>query len=259
MTRLGARQLHTIADELSERDLATLDAIGRYRLMTVKHVTRLIFHDHASDETATRVCRRVLGRLLRLGLVKRLDRRIGGVRAGSKGHIYSLSPAGHRLLGKTGRKPSGEPGWQFVNHTLAVSDLGTAVTAAALDRGLEVLDVLPEPLCWRTYEGPHGRTTVKPDLFVRVADDLHELSWFVEVDLGTESLPTIQRKCQVYVDYWQAGAEQSRHGVFPKVLWVVPNRDRRSSLAASIVISQEHAFLFDVCMSGQSTGCLLDG
>lgn len=57
---------------------------------------------------------------------------------------------------------------------------------------------------------------------------------FIEMDLGTESLPTISRKCQRHVAYWHSGLEQQRHGVFPKVWWLVTNPHRLNGIVGVI-------------------------
>lgn len=77
-------------------------------------------------------------------------------------------------------------------------------------------------------------TTLKPDLFAKVADDEYELSWFIEIDCGTESQPTIQRKCHAYADYRRTGTEQERHGIFPLVLWIAPDERRQTQLEQAI-------------------------
>ena len=53
----------------------------------------------------------------------------------------------------------------------------------------------------------------------------------MEVDLATESLPSIAKKLKRYVDYQDTGAEQERlSGVFPRVLWHCPDPERRQRL-----------------------------
>jgi hypothetical protein len=92
---------------------------------------------------------------------------------------------------------------------------------------LEVLRFEAEPDCWRFYAGLLGeRSNVKPDALVRLGVGADELSWFIEVDRGSESARTLAGKCASYRNYEQAGDEQRRHGVFPGVLFVVPDVDR---------------------------------
>jgi hypothetical protein len=53
--------------------------------------------------------------------------------------------------------------------------------------------------------------------------------WWVEVDLGTESLPTVVRKLQTYVDFANRGQVGPR-GAVPRVLVTVPDERRRVAL-----------------------------
>lgn len=231
MSRVGHRQLQQLGSRLSSRDWGVLTSIRDFRLMSVDQLRRLHFSDHASEASSSRVCRRVLERLAASGLVARLERRIGGIRAGSSGHVYTLSPLGHRLLGSGTRKRLGEPGLAFVQHTLAVAELAVGLMGTS---EVEILDLQPEPNAWRSFSDALIQATLKPDLFVRLGTEDEELSWFVEVDCGTESAPTIQRKCQAYVRYHRSGVEQHRHGVFPRTLWVGPTERRVLQLRKAI-------------------------
>ena len=64
---------------------------------------------------------------------------------------------------------------------------------------------------------------LKPDLFLRIGVGAYEDRWFVEVDLATESAPTIAAKAERYLEHYRGGGEQRRHGVYPRVIWTVPN------------------------------------
>lgn len=232
--RIGRRQLQGLRATLSERDLAVLSSLRRYRLMTVEQVQRLHFHTHASTETGQRVCRRTLLRLTERDLVARLERRIGGVRAGSAGHVHALSPLGHRLLDTTTRQRHREPSFAFVQHTLAITELATQLVTRAADAALDVLLLDPEPAAWRPFHDGATAVTLKPDLALQLADDHYEASWFVEIDCGTESRPTLQRKCQTYDTYWRTGIEQREHGIFPQTLWIAPDESRARLIGSAI-------------------------
>ena len=74
------------------------------------------------------------------------------------------------------------------------------------------------------------RLVLKPDAFVRLGvGDLEENN-FLEVDRSTESPTVLKRKALTYVAYWQSGEEQVRRGVFPRVLWLVPDERRKQQL-----------------------------
>jgi hypothetical protein len=226
-----------LRERLSERDMQILDHVARLRLLCARQVEALLFppENHASPATAARCCRRVLERLARERLLIRLERRVGGVRAGSASYIYALAPLGHRVVddGRP-RKRLREPSSLFVEHTLAVADFLVELVVAAR-RGEWQLDAWQsEPVSWQEVTTIGGRLVLRPDLFVVLAAGEYELRWFVEIDRGTEHLPALRRKCRVYHSYYKNGTEQRKHGVSPRVLWVVPS-DRRADLLRAAI------------------------
>jgi hypothetical protein len=227
--RIGARQRAQIEAELSARDRDVLEKIDGHRYLTTAHVTGFCFTDHASSETAARVARRVLHRLKRDGLLRPLTRRVGGVRAGSSATIWRLTPAGRRLLTptdpKAGNWRSHEPSPRFLGHCLAVADSHLTLLSLAGRAGVTKVTVAVEPDSWRRYIGPGGEArSLHPDLSSTVHGRDHEGDyvdhWYIEVDQGTESLPTLLRKCEQYEAYAATGIDQQRLGTSPLVLWV---------------------------------------
>ena len=77
-----------------------------------------------------------------------------------------------------------------------------------------------------------ARLMFKPDLFVRVAapGSSYEYRWMVEVDMATESGTTIRSKAMRYLAHYRAGTEQHEHGVYPRVLWAVPDARRAEQI-----------------------------
>ncbi|MFV2194747.1 replication-relaxation family protein [Nocardiopsis sp. LOL_012] len=236
--------------QLSDRDRAVLESLRELRLMTTALLRRLHFihhteeaeedgaKKHATEAAAAIAAMRVLGRLERRGLVARLTRRIGGVRAGSSGIVWQLGATGERLLrvihGDPKRKRYLEPSRGFIDHTLAVAEI--AVRLRELERGgvVELLALEAEPAAWRSFIAPHGaRSWLKPDLFAITASGEFEDHWFIEVDRGTEHPSTVVRKAQVYERYAASGSHQAEHGLFPAVAWVVPSDDRKKALQAA--------------------------
>lgn len=234
--------------QLSDRDRAVLDSLRDLRLLTTELLRRLHFtHDqstfegkrHATEAAASVATMRVLSRLEARGLVARLKRRIGGVRAGSSGVTWQLGSSGERLLrvlhGEEKRRRYIEPSALFVDHTLAVAE--AAVCLRELDRrgAVELVTLEPEPACWRSFLAPHGaRSWLKPDLFAITASGDFEDHWFIEVDRATEHPGVVVRKAGVYQRYAASGAHQAEFGLFPAVLWVVPDERRRRVIAAAL-------------------------
>lgn len=257
----GRRSLEAIRDSLSERDSAVLASVARYRLLGARHIERLHFADHATPLAGARICRRVLERLHELRVLTRLERRVGGVRAGSASYVYAVGPVGARLIyGDGGRRRQLEPGERYVRHTLAMSGIAVDLIAAARPGAFEVLSVSPEPECWRSFTGGHGSVeTLKPDLHVVTATAAHEFHWFVEVDLATESAAAVVRKCRTYEAYWRSGHEEARAGLFPSVVWLVPTERRQASLRAAIQASGVEQGLFSVSLIDDATAVLAGG
>jgi Replication-relaxation len=236
--RLGRRGIEHLRGELSDRDRAVLESVADLRLMSARQIEALHFvaADHRSGLAAARACRRVLERLVvRDGVLLRLERRVGGIRAGSASYVYGLTHIGQRVLDTGGpRRRFREPSGLYVEHTLAISQLVVDLTMAARSGEFEILDLQPEPRCWRQFSGNYAMATLRPDLYVVVGTPDFEYSWFVEVDRGSEHLPTLLAKSRVYDDYYRTGAEQRTHGIFPRVCWTVPKEDRAESLAKKI-------------------------
>lgn len=242
----GTSGLLVLHDQLAPRDLAVLELLVAHRYLTTHHLERFLFHDHATTASGSRTCRRVLARLENWSLVGRPIRRVGGLQAGSAYSIWMLTSAGKRLLnlhaglGAVGRVR--EPGERFIAHYLAIADTRLQLLDADRSRQLELGTVEIEPSAWRSYLGTGGqKETLKPDLYavttVRTASgDLAEFEdhWFIEVDRGTESIPTLLGQCRQYESYRGQGIEQESAGVFPLVLWIVPDQRRVDQLTAAI-------------------------
>lgn len=256
---VSARGVARWRERLSARDLAIVRQVGELRLMSARQIEALHFAEHETEAAAMRARQRVVARLVRDGLLVALERRIGGVRAGSAGLVLALGPLGQRVLGLDGpRRRAHEPGWRFADHTLAVAQLVVDVSVAARRGGLELLAWQAEPVCWREFTRLGGRQVLRPDAFLALGVGSYELRWFIEVDRGSESLPVVVRKCRLYGDYYQVGIEQARGGgVFPRVCWVVPDEVRAERVRRAIARDRQlPAGLFVVTTSEQVVSAL---
>jgi hypothetical protein len=251
--RVSRQGLSSLYERLSDRDREVVHAVASHRFMTGKQIDRFHFSNHATTETGARVCRQVLARLTREGVLRRLHRRVGGVRAGSVSYVYVLAPAGRRLVGEELTRRLREPSATFLKHTLAIVDTHLALREGTRVGRFELVMVEAEPACWRRYLSAGGaRETLRPDLFVISARGDFEYCWFLEVDLGTEYTPTLVRKCRAYETYWRTGNEQRRSGTFPLVVWVVATdaraREIESALSSARGLKQD---LFRVVVASQ--------
>lgn len=223
--------------QLSVRDQAIVADVGRFRVLSGDQLRRLHFpvEPGGSLAGAVRRSQRVLKRLVGLGVLVALERRVGGVRAGSAGYCYVLGYRGQRLVYPSKRARSEHTlGERFVYHAVDVAEVYVRlmdITREPTGDLVELLSLETEPDCWRDYLLPSGSVQIlKPDLFVAIGAGDHEHRWFVEVDRATESLSRVEHKCRLYLAYLRTGQEQATHGVFPKVLWTVPTDKRRRQL-----------------------------
>lgn len=226
------------------------------KFVKTDQVARLHFRDAATSSAALRAATRGLTKLQGLGLVKSLARRIGGVRAGSTSYVWTLTAAGAVLLdlceqNDESEKPSQaksrkrvfEPTYIFLKHTLAVAEIYVRLHEICGNNGntnsdnssIELQKTELEPNCWRNYTAPHGGTVcLKPDLYGVTATGGWENHWFFEADLDTEAPSQIIHKCEGYINYFHTGTEQAKNGVFPRVVWLVPDDKRRECLRRHI-------------------------
>lgn len=246
----------SLLEALSERDLGILESLRTHRVLTTALIRRLHFpisnepheasngRSHATEMAAAVAAIRVLTRLESHRLIARLHRRIGGVRAGSTGIVWQLGASGERLLrarhGDPARRRYSEPSPTFIAHTLAAADLAIQLQELARRGVIELLRLEAEPDCWRTFLSAHGaRQWLKPDLFAITADGDYEHHLFIEADNATEHMPVIVRKALQYQRYANTGIHQQEHGLFPSVVWVAPNQQRKSAIRAALTTESQ--------------------
>lgn len=229
---VGSRRLERIRDGLSERDWLVVDLVRRHRYLTTRQIEGFAFHGHASALTGARVCRRVLRRLADQRVIEPLERRIGGIRAGSASFVWQLGRVGRRLLGGA-RTRAHEPSAMFLGHALAIADAHLAIVSADCVGRIDLIEVELEPACWRTYTGLGGsREILKPDLYVSMADPSdadYELRWFIEVDRGTENQRRLLGKCHRYINY-----ARTVDGGMPLVVWQMTSQAEADRLSSAI-------------------------
>jgi hypothetical protein len=242
-SRLTVRAIEQLRDRLSDRDMVVLRSVGEHRFLSTRHVERLHFVDHATPLAAARICRRTLQRLYEQRVLHRLERRVGGIRAGSASYVWSVGVAGDRLLHASNRGPrqhQDEPSVTFLKHTLAVAEAHVALIEATRTGIFELTAVELEPASWRRFVTSSGADdTLRPDLYAVTASVDYEDHWFIEVDCGTESLPVLLRKCQQYESYRRSGQAQAALGAFPLVVFQLPTATRQRKFAEAIAAARD--------------------
>lgn len=251
-SRISARQLDRIASDLTDLDRDVLAFVSAFRLSTSKQLVRRFWSDKGDRQV--RVGRRALRRLCDWRVLDPLPGRArGGVRGGSDTLIYRVGVAGVRLLAQRGltQKRLGAPSDRHIAHTLTTAEVAIRLYEADRTGDVECIEIQAEPECWRPFLGPMGaRLVLKPDLYLRVAapGSAYEYRFLCEVDMATEHKATLLAKCQRYLAHYRSGREQREHGVYPKVLWVVPDEHRANQIEEVLQeLPLEARRLFTVC------------
>jgi len=258
--RVRAGLAENVIRSLTERERGIVSDVARLRLMTGGQLLRLHF---AAGPSGRRQGQRRLASLVERRLLARLNRRVGGVRAGSQSYVYRLDVIGQRLvepLRNSDRR--WEVGDNFLHHALMVGECYTVLVEAERQGSLELLRFEAEPACWRTFVSRRGAHEVlKPDASLSVGLGEFEDRWTLECDRSTEDLGRIRRKLAGYVRYWQSGREDP----FSRVLWVCARPERVVALAGVIGgLPLDQRQLFAVCQSSRlreriSAGASEDG
>ena len=263
------RKLQEVLRKLSERDFEILYVLLKYRFMTTHHLRRLLFTNNASKLAALRASNRILAKLREYEIIDTLNRRIGGIRAGSGAFVWTLTPNGIKLLAMQNkaedilpRKRTYEPSTAFLEHTLAVTETAVRLHELHAAEKLSLTSTANEPDCWRIYSGAGGEAkTLKPDMCAVTVIGEYEDSWFLELDLASEAPKTILSKCMQYIAYCKTGAEQHKRGVFPYVVFIVPDRKRQENLERHILkgLPEKEHRLFLVIVMEELEPLLLKG
>ncbi len=258
-SRLNPAQL---ASELGAREVTPLPHLARVRLLTGAHLDRLLARPGTTHDTTARDRRRIMTRLHNLGLVTTLKRRIGGARAGSAGHIYTLTPTGHRVLATLSNQPCPPhakkpttPGTLFLAHTLTISDIYVALHEAARCHTVHVSTFTTEPTCWQPIG--HG-DYLKPDAYCVLATTTHKDCWWLEIDQATESLPRIRTKCRAYLDFLTHSGV-GPDNVPPRILFTTPNTPRTTAIKQIITtLSTQDSNLINTTTHTETTTYLIN-
>lgn len=239
MSRLTAARLAQLATELPTRYTIPLTHLARARVLSGGQLDRLLTPALAAElgeQSAGRVRRRIMGRLADLGLVTMTERRIGGIRAGSTGHVHVLTPAGYTLTALlSGERPPGRvrrsrnPGPMFLNHALATAETYVQLVEASHAGGFRVATFVTEPGCW--WPAGHG-LYLKPDAYLALQTASYRDCWWLEIDQATESLPRVQDKIRTYHDHAEHGGLGPDEAL-PRILFATPDGKRAAAIRSA--------------------------
>lgn len=237
------RRLRLSAASMTPTERALIDALTAIRVAMAGHIAQIVFGEH-DVETARRLAHRHLQKLQKEGLIRRLENTSRSHRErGRPGSVYVLTSAGLTLVARlrgigAEQRMAWQPAPSRLDHWLDIADLYTALAVDARQGGPAIREFRAEGDAQRLYRDPAGRIQlIRPDVLVRLASGDLELSWFVEIDRGTEGQRVIADKCDAYRRYELSGTEQQQFGIFPGVVFIAPD-DSRAALIAGTIAAQ---------------------
>jgi hypothetical protein len=267
--RVRVPYVEQLAERLSSRDWLILNTLNRIRLATGSQLERLHFSELAGRSRSVKRGQ-VLKRLVDVGALVALERRVGTANRGSAKQCYALDSGGHRLVrlraGNTplethARRPR-VPSDRLTKHTLAVSELYVELVERSRLGGFTLGDFQVEgDAYW-----PNGLGGwMKPDAFIRLENGKTIDYWWYEADmprhdsdLANESLPTVRNKCLVYLDFVQRG-QLGPDGVVPRVAIGEPTSKQRDAVRAVVdELPAPAGSLFRITELGEVAQVMLD-
>jgi len=248
--RITRARLRLLADELPDRYTMPVLHLSRARALSGGQLDRLLQQPGTAPRTAERARQRAMTHLCHLGLAATLERRIGGVRAGSAGYVHVLTPAGHKLAALlTGQQPpqrirhSRAPGRTFIAHALDIAEIYVQLTEKSRSGGFRVAAFVTESASWWHASG----VVLRPDAYTRLATPTHRDCWWLEIDRDTESAPRLRGKFRDYLDHANYGGT-GPDGALPRVLVTAPTPIRCAVISGLITgLPPPAVDLFAVC------------
>jgi hypothetical protein len=228
-------RLAQLAVDLTARERQMLAELATLHVATTAQLGRLVFGD-CKPATTARLGQRHAERLVRFNLMQRYANRSRDRKVGAPGYLLTLTEAGWSLSGadtpaRKRQRRSWLPSDAFLAHRLAISELYVRLVEQGRAGGPSLREFKSEPDSWRRYLGLADEPLIaKPDALVRLLTVGLELSWFVEIDRGTEGQRLIADKCNAYRRFELSGVEQQRFGIFPNVVFIVPSEARRQAV-----------------------------
>lgn len=202
------------AARLTARDQDLLDRLNEHEPLTTSELRLLFF-------TGESRCRRRLRALEAHELLVRVYP-TRSERGGSSEALWFLSTEGRRVVGAPGRRP---PGLSIpdLDHRRAVARFFCSLIERSLDREAEGLwSWRGERSCERGLGGA-GR----PDGYGRYLHSHGEITFYLELDRGTETLARLRSKLDTYVKQLGSNPDATR----ANVLLLVEGRRRLRGLA----------------------------
>jgi hypothetical protein len=212
---------------LSDRDEAVVRFVGTFRQVSASHIHAVVFEGVGAMPVS-----RALRRLVASKYLIRVARRPASLRGGSGAFVYALGLNGHKLCAREGYF---YPLRSIHPHMLKVADVFVSFLEAERQGRVKVLHVALEQVV-----SPSVRADMHLELGVIATK--RKLSYFLEIDMGTERPKLIEGKLD---GYWQRATNSQGHD--PYVVFLVPDEYRLREIER-LLKRRQHYGLFSACL-----------
>jgi len=217
---------------IDERDYQILLLIYRFKQLTAHHIQSIL-------SLSKNPCYKSLNRLKANGYIYALEQPlVGGARGGSSQYVWSIAPAGWKILTDNPYRPA-----RSINyHTLEVATTMLQLVELSRAGNFTIERYAVESEAWFTVDN----RPVKPDLYLETRG-ASVVYTNLEVDRGSEGETQIKRKLSDYV-YAIDHVNHAQFPVFPRTVWVAIDKTRAAQLRRIIGhLSEDDRQLFKVC------------
>ncbi|MFF7525951.1 replication-relaxation family protein [Streptomyces pseudovenezuelae] len=225
---ISARYSNLVKPHLTDRDLAIIAEVGRFKVMRGRQIERLYFA-HVKETSRARDRQAVLKRLKDNKYLAYVgERQKAGAKRGSTPYLYTLDKKGQELAKTSGRTRPPFSGYKpTLDHLLAIVDVYVDLVEADRAGRFTLTCYESEPYCWRDYNGQK----LKPDAFSQItlthpSGRRLQGSFFIEVDRANEHGAKIDNKLPQYLAYHEYYRAAFPDRPFPRIVFLAPD-DRR--------------------------------
>lgn len=239
---------------MTQRDIAILQSVYQYRVLTSHQIERLLFHPVQTEEHRRTRCGERLKRLYHHGLLQRREQPVT-LDQGRKPFLYLLDRAGRDFLAQKNGIEPGQIDWKpsdnrtatgFLSHLLATNDVRISISLACRGAGYRLKrwiddktlrsSAMQDKVIIPARSGPVCEVAVVPDGYFQITipegADRSVYHSLLEIDMGTMTPTRFGRKIPAYLAYEESGKYAERYGTQApmRVLTVTTSQPRLERL-----------------------------
>ncbi|MHB1056171.1 MAG: replication-relaxation family protein [Thermoleophilia bacterium] len=222
--------------QLMARDVSVILSVYENRFLRRDQIQRLHFAGSSIQATSAR--------LKKLSDHKFLDKLQRAVAGGASQAVYALDKQGADVVAATlqidrykvrWKRDNNRVEWLFMDHTLGISEFKVCLDLALARRTEEIYFYQrgdKSHLRRISVQGAKKKYfVVAPDAFFGIQTERGKYIFFLEVDMGTETLKRFQEKVIAYKRYWKSGKFKEEYGFNAfRVLTVAESEKRLANL-----------------------------